>query len=92
MSKSGNHGRVDGSERLLNVIVELLLVELLHRAGNHPLVEVSLGDRPHLLMATKNQKEGLANRNRHRMEEGGKDGEGWASTGWSAQVEQQQDR
>ena len=37
-------------------------------------------------MAPKNQKEGLANRNMHRMDEGGKDGKGWQ--GWQRMGQQ----
>ena len=91
MSESGNHCRVDGSERLLHVIVELLLVELLHWAGNHPLVKVGLGDRPDLLDGcTKRKNRVSKKRDRRRMAKDGPAQVGQQLDG-PAKVGQQQD-
>jgi hypothetical protein len=49
VNESCDHCGVNRSERLLDVLVELLPVQLLHWPSNHTLIEVGLGHGPHLL-------------------------------------------
>ena len=57
MCKPGDHGRVDGSEGLLDVLQELLPVKLNEWSSYHSLVEVGLSDRPDLLNSCTQKEE-----------------------------------